>query len=137
MDAQTRLESNLTAESEAYGYTLSVWGAGALLIHAIGLPNVWGALAYVAGALAGFATLAVLAWGGISEEMSVEESPTSHVVSAIHIFATGGSLVVTHGLIVVTSGLRATIVFFLTGGVVTIVYNLLLLAESFMGHQLH
>lgn len=136
MDARTRLESNLTAESEAYGYTLSIWGAGALLTHTFGLPDVERTLAYLIGALVGFTVLAVLAWGDISSEMSVEETPTSRVVSAIHLFATGGSILATHGLITVAGDLYAPIVFFLTGGLVTMAYNLLLLVEALVGRLL-
>ncbi|WP_058366252.1 hypothetical protein [Haloparvum sedimenti] len=138
MNARTRLEHNLIAESEAYGYTLAVWGAGALLIDAFGVPDVWGVLAYVGGALAGFALLAEVAWGGMADEMTAERSPTSRVASAIHLLSTGGALLAARGLIVAvaSAGAGGRLAFLLVGVAVTVTYNLLLLVEEFLGGRL-
>lgn len=138
MNPRTRLEHNLIAESEAYGYTLAVWGAGALLIDAFGIPGVRAVLAYVGGALVGFALLAELAWEGIAAEMTVERTPTSRVASAIHLLSTGGTLLVAHALIVAIAGADAgaLVAFLLVGVAVTTTYNLLLLVEEFLGGRL-
>jgi hypothetical protein len=39
MDYRTDLRENLLSESKAYGYTLSVRGAGAMLVRTFGLPR--------------------------------------------------------------------------------------------------
>ena len=130
MDARTRLEANLVSESEAYGYTLSVWGAGALLIHAYGVPDIERALAYVAGALVGFGTLALLAFRGFTAEATVGEVPSSLVASTVHVVATGGILAVVHLLLVLVGEGRPLVAFFATGVLVTVAYNLLLLDEE-------
>jgi len=132
MDARTRLEANLVSESEAYGYTLSIWGAGALLVHAFGVPGVERALAYVAGGLAGFGTLALVAFQGFTAEASVTESPPSLVVSTVHIVATGGTLGAVHLLLAFAGGDRPPFVFFAVGVLATVAYNLLLLLEELL-----
>jgi hypothetical protein len=95
VEARTRLEADLVAESEAYGYTLSVWGAGAPLVHAFGVPGVERAVAHVAGALVGFAGLALLAFRGLS----AEGSPSSLVASTVHGVATGVLVTVAYNLL--------------------------------------
>ena len=130
MDARKRLESNLASESEAYGYTLSIWGSGALLIHTFGVPGVDRVMAYVAGALAGFGVLTVVAFQGLSSEAMVKESPSSVVASTIHIIATGGTLEVVHLVIGFTGGQQGSVVFFAIGFLATAAYNLLLLLEE-------
>lgn len=44
-----------------YGYTVTVWTSGAVLEHADRSPNVGDAFLFVAGAVAGFAVVGVLA----------------------------------------------------------------------------
>ncbi|WP_135824340.1 hypothetical protein [Halorussus ruber] len=57
MDPTDRLTHNLVAESEAYGYTLTVWGSGAMLIHPFGMPDLGTVFLFVLGALLGFGSL--------------------------------------------------------------------------------
>lgn len=130
MDARSRLESNLVAEAEAYGYTLSIWGSGALLIHAFGVPGVARALAYVYGAIAGFAVLALVAFPSITEQAAVERSASARVASMLHLVATGGTLELVNLFIVTVGDRRVTLVFFSAGVIATVSYNLLLLLEE-------
>jgi hypothetical protein len=48
----------------AYRYTLAVWSAGAVLSYAYGPPSPPEVLAFFAGAVAAFALVGVLAFGG-------------------------------------------------------------------------
>ncbi|MFB6235044.1 MAG: hypothetical protein ABEH81_01915 [Halopenitus sp.] len=132
MDARTQLEANLVSESEAYGYTLCIWGAGALLVDAYGVPGVTRTLAYVAGALLGFGALAVVAFRGFTETAAVSESPSSLVASTIHIGATGGTLLGVHGFLLVAGDGAVPLTFAGVGCLVTVAYNLLLLLEAFL-----
>jgi hypothetical protein len=135
MEARTRLEAALVAESEAYGYTLSVWGAGALLIHAFGVPGVERAVAHVAGALVWFAGLVLLAFRGLSADADVEGSPSSLVASTVHVVATGGTLAVVHLFLALAGDVRQLVAFFATGVLVTVAYNLLLLVEELVADR--
>jgi len=131
MEYRTRLAANLASESEAYGYTLTVWGSGALLIHSYSVPGVARILTFVGGALAGFGLLAALAFEGFSAEMRVEESPSSLVVSAIHIFSTGGALAVVSLTLEAMPEQWSLVTFFVVGALATVTYNVLLLLEAF------
>jgi hypothetical protein len=52
------------SSATAYGYTLTVWSAGAVLSYAYGPPSPPEVLAFFAGAVAAFALVGVLAFGG-------------------------------------------------------------------------
>ncbi len=45
-----------------YGYTLTVWTTGAVLIHARGVPSTFEALCFMFGAVLGFAAIGALAF---------------------------------------------------------------------------
>jgi hypothetical protein len=135
MKPRSELANNLANESEAYGYTLSVWGAGALLIDAYGVPSILGITAYLGGALAGFATLVAVAFGGVLDTTRVETSNSPLVVSTVHVVSTGGSLAVASGVIRF-SLVPPLLTFLLVGFSVTVTYNLLLLAEELLAHFL-
>ncbi|QLH80447.1 hypothetical protein [Halosimplex pelagicum] len=130
MEYRTRLAANLASESEAYGYTLTIWGSGALLIHAYSVPGVARILSFVAGALAGFALLAAVAFEGFSTQMTVEESPSSLVVSAVHVLSTGGALAVVSLVLDLTPDGWPLVTFFVVGALATTAYNALLLLEA-------
>ncbi len=129
MDRRRRLAANLAREAEAYGYTLSIWGGGALLIDAYGIPGLAGVVAYLVGALAGFAALATVAFRGFFESATVETSESVVVASMVHVVSTAGSLAAAFA---VSHLLRppALLAFVLAGVLVTVAYNLLLLVEE-------
>ena len=55
-----------------YGYTLSIWAAGAALVSVHGIPKTLAALAFVGGAVLGFAFVGALAYGGIPGQLDQE-----------------------------------------------------------------
>ena len=62
MNLRKQLARNLTAESETYGYTLTIWGGGSILINQYGTPTIGHIFLYIGGALVGFAALAAIAF---------------------------------------------------------------------------
>jgi hypothetical protein len=134
MDWRQQLARNLSAEAEAYGYTLSVWGGGAILIHRYSMPNVDQVYAYVGGALLGFAVLALLAFRCLFGRREVGEDRQLVVASMLHVVSTLVNLALSHFLVVTTSStpLPTTVAFAIVGFQVTVGYNLLLLVESFL-----
>jgi len=60
-----------------YGYTLTVWTTGAVLIHARGVPTTVEALLFMSGAVAAFAVVGALAF---RSNPSVKARATSHPV---------------------------------------------------------
>lgn len=47
MEPQDQLAQNLLSEAEAYGYTLSIWESGALLLTTYGTPALVEGFLYV------------------------------------------------------------------------------------------
>lgn len=131
MDLQEELAQNLTAESEAYGYTLSIWGGGAILINQYGTPNVTQVFLYVSGALAAFMVLAVIAFRHLFANHETTVNRQLIIASMIHLVATLGSLGLTYLIAktTFTSVLTENMGFFLTGFQLTLTYNLLVLLE--------
>jgi hypothetical protein len=54
------LETILTASATPYGYSLSIWGSGAILARSHGAPTVPETFLFVAGAITGFNLLALV-----------------------------------------------------------------------------
>jgi hypothetical protein len=83
----------LVASSAApYGYTISVWSSGAVLIHFRGTPNVGDVVGFAAGAVAGF-TLIGLVVHWMLRTTEEAHSPTERVLTGIlHWFAIGAAL---------------------------------------------
>ena len=131
MDPTSRLARNLVEESKAYGYTLTVWGAGALLIHHYGMPGIVQTGLYIGGALAAIAALTLVAFGGLLTEREMGGARQLVSASMVHIVATGGNLLVSFCLIVLGRryGLGRNGAFALVGFQATLLYNLLLLLE--------
>jgi hypothetical protein len=57
------LATNASAMAAPYGYTITLWSSGALLVRAHGLPSVAEVFGVVAGALVAYSFLALLARG--------------------------------------------------------------------------
>lgn len=131
MDLRQQLARNLVNESEAYGYTLSIWGGGSILINQYGTPTISQILLYIGGALIAFATLAVIAFPHLFTEQETGQSRQLIIASTIHIIATFGSLGIAYLIIrlVITSAVPAWISFLFIGFQLTLTYNLFVLTE--------
>jgi hypothetical protein len=55
-----------------YGYTLSIWASGAALVSLHGTPKTLAALAFVGGAVLGFAFVGAFAYGGVPRQVDQE-----------------------------------------------------------------
>ncbi len=126
------LKTNLTGESKAYGYTLVIWGSGALLISQFGLPAFPEVMLYVFGALSGFALLAFIAYQGMFIDVANPREERLIVVSMLHYIAALGTVGISQLLHIEPVELA----FFLVGVNASVMYNVLLLVEIFFGEQL-
>ena len=66
---KSALRVTVASSAAPYGYTLSIWTSGAVLSHARGIPNAGEALLFLAGAVAAYALVGGLAFGGLSEQL--------------------------------------------------------------------
>lgn len=136
MDTLEQLRENLTEESKAYGYTLSVWGAGALLLNAYPFGHLK-ILVYILGAVVGFGLLSFLAFKGFFKSVDAKHVDKFIVASMIHILASLGNVFLSWVLIILLQGAMAEIwIFFVVGIHVTFSYNVLLLVEEWFSEYI-
>ncbi|HET7324338.1 MAG TPA: hypothetical protein VFJ06_08410 [Halococcus sp.] len=131
MNLRELLARNLVAESEAYGYTLTIWAGGEIAIHLYGSPSLTQIFLYVIGALIGFAGLALLAFPHLFTDRDPDRRQHLIAASMIHVLGTLGSLVVNYALVSAAEGysVPGTTAFVLAGLQLTLTYNLLILGE--------
>jgi hypothetical protein len=138
MHLREQLARNLTAESEAYGYTLSIWGGGALLIHQYGLPTLPQIFLYIMGALLAFAVLVAIAFRHLFIAHETTHQRELILAFMIHLLATLGSLGGAYLIIqtTITTVLPTKGGFLAVGFQVTLTYNLLILCERVLARGL-
>ncbi len=96
---KSALRVTVASSAAPYGYTLSIWTSGAVLSHARGIPNAGEALLFLAGAVAAYALVGGLAFGGLSEQL-VPEPARAVVWGGLHFLsvalAIGAASLVAH-----------------------------------------
>ena len=131
MNLREQLARNLTNESEAYGYTLTIWGSGSILINQYGTPTIDQIFLYIGGALVGFAALAAIAFPHLFTAQETGQSRQLIIASTVHIVATFGSLGLAYLVTrtVITSTIHPWVGFSFIGFQLTFTYNLFVLVE--------
>ena len=85
---RSALRATVAASAAPYGYTLTIWTTGAVLTHARGVPGTTEALLFLVGAVAAYALVGGLAFGGLSERL-VPEPARAVVWGGLHLFSVG------------------------------------------------
>lgn len=131
------LRTNLNEESKAYGYTLSIWGSGAILIGQFGVPPAFEVLMFILGGVIGFGVLAMIAFRGVWKSVERRTQDTYIVASMIHILASFGNVLVSYALIAVLEpAIASKYVFLLVGLHASFSYNMLLLLEEYLSEYI-
>ena len=123
---RSHLKTAVATSAAPYGYTLTVWTSGAVTTHALGIPTAWQALLFLAGAVAGFALTAALAYGHPAELL------TPRVPAAVRLW--GGFHLVSVGLAIgaaalVTTVLKDSVSWMIVGFFATTVYLVVIAAQ--------
>jgi hypothetical protein len=130
MDFKRALQENITQESIAYGYTLSVWGSGAILINAFRITSLE-ILLFILGGVLGFGVIALTAYNRLFNEIERRNREKMIVGSMIHILASVGTVALSLIIIEFTkASLDPKYIFLLVGVNTTLTYNLLLPIEE-------
>jgi hypothetical protein len=61
------LQTVVARSAAPYGYTLTIWTAGAVTTHEEGIPSAAEAIMLLAGAVLGFALVGRFAYGGVAQ----------------------------------------------------------------------
>ena len=114
------------AAAAPYGYTLSIWAAGATLVSVHGLPTTFAALTFVVGAILGFTFAGALAYGGVPGQLDRERGHPL-LWGSLHFVSIGLAV----GAVALTAYfVEGYIVWPLGGFLVTSIYLLVVGAES-------
>ena len=109
-----------------YGYTLSIWAAGAAIVSVHGIPRTLAALTFVGGAVLGFAFVGALAYGGIPGQLD-QERGHALLWGSLHFVSVGLAI----GAVTLAAYLvEGFLVWPLGGFLVTSIYLLVVGAES-------
>src|SRR3954447_9626969 len=79
----------VSASDAPYGYTVSLWSSGALLIHLRNSPGVGEIFLFAAGALAGFTLLGLRARPVLQASAPFEGPGERVITGALHWFSVG------------------------------------------------
>lgn len=82
------LRNAVGSSAAPYGYTLATWTTGAVVTHARGIPDMLAALAFMAGAVLGFAFVGALAFGGLTRHYD-QESGQALLWGSFHFLSVG------------------------------------------------
>jgi hypothetical protein len=82
------LRAAVGSSAGPYGYTLATWTTGAVLMNARGVPDTFATLAFMAGAVMGFAFVGVLAFGGLTKHFDRERGQAL-IWGSFHFFSVG------------------------------------------------
>jgi hypothetical protein len=104
VDYRHHLRAVVAASAAPYGYTLTVWTAGAVTSHAQGLPSALDALLLLAGAVTGFAVVGAFAYGGINGVLAPRMRGEIRVWGGLHLPSVGSSILLVSVVTQVTHG---------------------------------
>jgi hypothetical protein len=89
---QVAMGTIVAASAAPYGYTISIWSSGAVLMNSHGTPHVAEVFAFVAGALIGFGLMGLFARGGLTRAEPNEHAPDRVLAGAMHWLAAGAAV---------------------------------------------
>jgi hypothetical protein len=86
------LATIVAASAAPYGYTVTLWSSGAVLMGSHGTPHVAEVFAFLAGALAGFGMMALVAHGTLGRAELLEDAADRVLAGTLHMLAVGGAV---------------------------------------------
>jgi hypothetical protein len=116
------LRSSIAVSTAPYGYTLTIWGSGAVAMKPLGSPGLLEVLLYMAGAVVAFLVVEAFAYGVPALRIGFGPPPPVTVWGSAHWLSTGLSIFAAWGIAHAIAGAG---VWALLGGVVTLLYLLL------------
>lgn len=137
MSFRELLSRNITEESPAYGYTLVIWGSGALLLSGLSSLNELSIMSFVLGGIIGFGALAVLAFGSLMTKVSTEDK-REPAASMIHILGAFGAVALNYVILQQLVGsMEEYYISFIVGFTATAAYNILLMIEHLLYEDIY
>lgn len=82
----------VAASAAPYGYTLTIWSCGAVLIDCRGKPSVGDVFMFLAGAVLGFSALGLLAQGPLAKRRTIDRRRDRVIAGALDWAAVGAAV---------------------------------------------
>ena len=82
----------VAASAAPYGYALSIWSSGAVLMGAREIPRIGEVFAFLAGAVIGFGFVSVLARGSLARMETLDHPPDRVLAGTLNLCATGAAV---------------------------------------------
>ena len=114
------LGSTVAASAAPYGYTISIWSAGALLMGRHGIPQTIDVFGFLAGALIGYGLLVLLARRALADVELIDHPPDRVIAGAMNWFAVGAAV----GAAALIASFDASVAWMLAAFATTTVYML-------------
>jgi len=128
------LRAVVAASAAPYGYTLTIWTAGAIVTHAEGVPSSLDALLLLAGAVLAFGAAGIFAFGDTTV-LSPTTRPPIHVWDGMHLPSVGASILL---ITVLAHLVHGRLVWPLVGFTATATYLLVVGAQFWLAaHRAH
>jgi len=110
--------ATVSASAAPYGYTISIWSSGAMLVHFRGDPNVWQIFLFAGGAIAGYAILGAVAQAILKRARPLQSDPAKVEAGMFDWVAVGISV----GAAALIAEIPSWVAWPLASGVVTLLY---------------
>ncbi|MGD9573041.1 MAG: hypothetical protein AB7V62_14240 [Thermoleophilia bacterium] len=85
------------AAAVPYGFTLAIWGSGAVAVAEMGAPDILDVLLFVGGAIGAFVVIELVAHGG--RRVGDPGPPPAQVWTYAHLVSAGGAVGVTAAVV--------------------------------------
>ncbi|HEY1285275.1 MAG TPA: hypothetical protein VGF04_04245 [Solirubrobacterales bacterium] len=82
----------VSSSATPYGYTVSLWSTGALLLHSHSTPAPWEVFLFAAGAVLAFTLIGLIAHGRMWAVSPLPHGPETLVAGILHWFAVGAAV---------------------------------------------
>jgi spore maturation protein SpmB len=82
----------VAASAAPYGYTVTIWSSGALLMHSHGVPKVADVFVFIGGALTAFGIMGLLAHGALARMEGLDHAGDRVLAGTMHWLAVGSAV---------------------------------------------
>lgn len=131
-DLRASLRTSIAVSTAPYGYTLTIWGSGAVGIGQLGSPTLAEVLLFMAGAVVSFLALEAVAYGSVALRIVSGPPPTVTVWGSAHWLTAGVAILASWGVAHLVHGLAGWL---LVGVVATALYLLLNAVQVALARQ--
>ncbi len=123
----------IASSANSYGYTLTIWATGAVVLHHRGIPTETDALTFVIGAIAAFALVGIVANRGLGP-VSPPQPRGFNLWQALHLVSVAVAIA---GAAIITRLVHSWIAWPASGFTATGVYLVVLAAQLSVGDSAH